>query len=101
LALTRLLAQAWGAYVDVRDIYGLIILSHAIRNQPTVSLLVDAGTDLEVATLNGDTPLLLAAQFGDEEIVRILIGAGAALDPLNDKGFTPLAASWCRRPPEG
>ncbi len=44
---------------------------------PLVRLLVDKGADLNAASPNGSTPLMMAAQYGSEDGVRLLLAAGA------------------------
>lgn len=47
----------------------------------------------------GETPLHRAAAFGDEEAIRLLLDAGAAIDARDMHGDTPLSwASWSIRP---
>ena len=52
---------------------------------------IDAGTDLnEDEWTYGSSPLITAAVFGELEIAKILINAGADLNFKNDEGSTPL-----------
>lgn len=48
-----------------------------------VDLLVRAGADLEAPSLDGGTPLHIACWFGQPENARILVNAGARLDPFD------------------
>ncbi|HEX9102439.1 MAG TPA: ankyrin repeat domain-containing protein, partial [Polyangia bacterium] len=56
-----------------------------------VQLVVDAGADLAAPGLDGGTPLHQAAWFGQPENARLLLAAGAPLEPLDDThGSSPL-----------
>ena len=53
--------------------------------------MIDAGTDVNLAALNGVTPLMAAAHAGYAEIVRSLISKGAnlaAVDQLKKNAMT-------------
>ena len=53
--------------------------------------LVDAGADKDKAGLKGVTPLWMASQNGQHEVVRLLVEAGADKDKARDTdGVTPL-----------
>lgn len=56
-----------------------------------VQALVDAGANIEAAIGYGVRPLMLAAGYGEAEVVATLLNAGA--DPLakNEGGYTALA----------
>lgn len=56
----------------------------------TVKVLIDAGTDLKARDENKNTALMSAAQYCDAKIVRMLLDAGAEVNPLNGSGITPL-----------
>ena len=51
-----------------------------------VKALIDARAQLEAATPNGTTPLLLAASSGLTDICRVLLAAGADRSAKNKKG---------------
>jgi ankyrin repeat protein len=51
---------------------------------------MEAGADVNKARNNGATPLLMAAQFGNETLVRALIKAGADVNRASNEGVTPL-----------
>ncbi len=44
---------------------------------PLVSLLLEKGADVNAASPNGSTPLMMAAQYGSEDSVKLLLAAGA------------------------
>lgn len=56
-----------------------------------VTLLLEAGADLNKTDSNGDTPLMLAIRRGNSDAVKLMLEKGA--DPLhaNKNGQTPLA----------
>ena len=49
---------------------------------------VDAGVDLELAEGSGWTPLILAAWYGQGEMVRLLLGAGAKVEAKDRNDWT-------------
>jgi len=53
-----------------------------------IKMLLDAGADPNGLSY-GETPLHGAAQFGDAEITKMLLGAGADKTAKNDDGKTP------------
>ena len=60
-------------------------------NPAIISVLLDAGADLEAQTWNGRTPLHMAAiNNTDATIMTTLIDAGADVNARADHGFTPL-----------
>lgn len=78
-----------------------------------VTILVNAGTDISKKTiprketlcfmrdafLKGETPLHRAAAYGDENMVGVLLAAGADRTVQDANGDTPLSwASWHLRP---
>ncbi|HTK83958.1 MAG TPA: ankyrin repeat domain-containing protein [Patescibacteria group bacterium] len=46
--------------------------------------------DVDAKACDGDTPLHLAAHWGDRKAIKLLLEAGAELDALGDMGCTPL-----------
>ncbi len=59
-------------------------------NPEVLSLLLDAGANIEARTELGRTPLRLAAQFNTTEVVEFLLDAGADSDARSDTGSTVL-----------
>ncbi|MEO7331095.1 MAG: ankyrin repeat domain-containing protein [Minicystis sp.] len=52
-----------------------------------VGPLVDAGADVNVATLQGATPLMAAAAGADPALIERLVAWGARLDAVDARGF--------------
>jgi len=60
---------------------------------------VETGCFMRDCRTRGETPLHRAAAFGDEEAIRMLLDAGAAIDAKDMHGDSPLSwASWHLRP---
>ncbi len=70
-------------------ISGLRVASHNGHNDG-VTLLIEAGADLNQGCFDGATPLFLASQDGHAKVVEILVKAGADLNQGPDDGATPL-----------
>ena len=54
-------------------------------NVAVVALLLDLGAQIDARAPNGNTPLMMAANFGDEESVKLLLKRGADKRLLNDR----------------
>lgn len=63
-------------------------------NAETVVLLLDRGADVDAASPNGSTPLMLAARYGSEASVDVLLARGADLARRNERGLN--AADFAR-----
>ncbi|KAI1455835.1 ankyrin repeat-containing domain protein [Annulohypoxylon moriforme] len=77
-------------------------LHHAVNgnraNQETVRMLVQAGANIEIEDKHGRTPLMLAAQLGNEELVRGLLIEGADAHARNEDGWTVI--SYAKKYPD-
>eukprot|EP00947_MAST-08B_sp_MAST-8B-sp1_P002219 g2219.t1 len=63
-------------------------------NLKMVSVLLEAGATVDLATKDGMTPLFIAAQEGHDKVVSVLIEEGKATVDLADNiGWTPLMMS--------
>lgn len=67
-------------------------------NLHAIQKLIDDGADLNVKdAMGGSSPLIVAATFGQTEVAKALIDAGADVDLQNNEGSTALltAALFC------
>lgn len=55
-----------------------------------VRAALDAGADIEVQDVYGNTPLLWAAKFCGDEMVKLLLARGANVNAQNEEGDTAL-----------
>lgn len=53
-----------------------------------ITLLLDAGAAINAPSPNGTTPLMMAAMYGSEAGVKVLMARGADLKRKNDLGLT-------------
>jgi len=77
--------------------------SYALKPVPgypeLIQALVEKGADVNAADVDGNTPLIAAAEKDDVQTVRLLVKRGADLAHTNDNGWTALerALSYRRR----
>lgn len=76
------------------DRYDIITIA-AVANDPAMlRIALDGGGNPKAITSRYDgTALIAAAHLGHHEVVRMLIGAGAPLDHVNNLGWTALIES--------
>ena len=67
-----------------------LMLAVIFGNRDAVSLLIEAGADLEIRNKSGGTALHQACFFGRPEIVQLLLDSGADSTKVNVYGVTPL-----------
>lgn len=65
-----------------------------------VTVLLDAGADVNFQNLNEESALHVAANAGELDIVHALVASGAALDVVNKDGWTPQQLVENTPPPE-
>lgn len=83
----------YGADVNAREaVRGQTALMWAVaeRHAHVVSTLIAAGADVQVRSDSGFTPLLFAAQQGDEASARLLLDAGVDIDETGGDGSAAL-----------
>jgi ankyrin repeat protein len=80
--------------VNIRDQDGMTPLMNAILEEDVepsiIQLLIERGADINASESDKWTALHLAARNQNETIVRILLQAGAAVDPVDVYGNTPI-----------
>jgi len=76
------------------DRYDIVTIAAVANDVPTLELALALGTKATNVTSRYDgTALIAAAHLGHVEVVRILAGAGAPLDHVNNLGWTALIES--------
>lgn len=91
----RALAKA-GADINAKenDRYDAVTIAAVADDVPTLKLLLELGASAKQTTSRYDgTALIAAAHLGHDEVVKLLIGAGAPLDHVNNLGWTALIES--------
>jgi ankyrin repeat protein len=77
-----------------RDRYDAVTIASVADDPETLRLLIRLGASAKQVTSRYDgTALIAAAHLGHDEVVRILIEAGAPLDLVNNLGWTALIES--------
>ena len=81
------------------DVVVEVLLAHHADPNRRTKPGVPTGAFMRDCRTKAETPLHRAAAFGSEEVVALLLRAGAAIDTKDVNGDTPLAwASWHLRP---
>ena len=60
------------------------------RDVVTIERLIGHGVDVNLSTTDGKTALMLAAQQGRTDLIRMLLDAGATINSTNTRGGTAL-----------
>lgn len=77
-----------------RDRYDAVTIAAVADDVATLRLLLQLGASAKLVTSRYDgTALIAAAHLGHDEVVKLLIGAGAPLDHVNNLGWTALIES--------
>jgi len=77
-----------------RDRYDAVTIAAVADDVATLRLLLDLGASAKLVTSRYDgTALIAAAHLGHDEVVKLLIKAGAPLDHVNNLGWTALIES--------
>jgi ankyrin repeat protein len=103
IAVARALLDL-GAPVDFADGNGITMLGRTVLNNdlPMAEMMIARGADVNHVDKLGMTPLLWAAaiDFGDDQMIRLLLKAGARRDATNKDGLTPAQLAGAHRNPE-
>jgi len=65
-----------------------------VRSLKLAKILVEAGANVNAATNQGDTSLLLACEAGQIKLAKMLVGARADVNAANSQKNTPLLAAF-------
>ncbi len=77
-----------------RDRYDAVTIAAVADDVATLKVLLQLGASAKQVTSRYDgTALIAAAHLGHDEVVRLLIDAGAPLDHVNNLGWTALIES--------
>jgi uncharacterized protein len=77
-----------------RDRYDIVTIAAVADDVETLKLALELGCSAKNITSRYDgTALIAAAHLGHDEVVRVLIAAGAPLDHVNNLGWTALIES--------
>jgi hypothetical protein len=77
-----------------RNRYDAVTIAAVADDVATLRLLLQAGASAQLVTSRYDgTALIAAAHLGHDEVVKLLIEAGAPLDHVNNLGWTALIES--------
>jgi ankyrin repeat protein len=75
------------------DEMSALMIAISEGNDPSFDVLLELGADPNQADANGFTPLMVAAQFGQWQMVEALIHRGAKIDAKTLRGSTALSAA--------
>lgn len=77
-----------------RDRYDAVTIAAVADDPATLKLLLQLGASAKQTTSRYDgTALIAAAHLGHDEVVKLLVDAGAPLDHVNNLGWTALIES--------
>ena len=77
-----------------RDRYDAVTIAAVADEVATLRVLLDLGASAKLVTSRHDgTALIAASHLGHDEVVKLLIGAGAPLNHVNNLGWTALIES--------
>ena len=110
---TPLWVAAFGANGSIGQIYTEYAhINHPNSSAEIINMLLEAGADMSLTTVDGTTPLMAAAGLGPstytptdprglrsrggEEAVRVLLAAGADINEVNEADFTALHGATFR-----
>jgi ankyrin repeat protein len=82
-----------GADVNARNAFDATALMWCINQPHMVKLLLAKGADVNARSKMGRTPLLLAASYGNAEVLKLLLAKGANVLTSDNLENTPLLAA--------
>ena len=89
-----LVSKGASARAHDKQRYDIITIAAVKNDVRMVKLAIDLGADPKAVTSPYDgTALIAAAHLGHDEVVKVLIKAGAPLDHINNLGWTALIES--------
>jgi ankyrin repeat protein len=93
--LAERLQQAMKNPLLARQLASMMMLDEMERlliagDVESIRLWLDAGVDVDIATENGWSPLLITCWQGHVALVRLLLDAGANKEKASNTGATPL-----------
>ena len=88
---------AYGADIDDVDSSGASILHRCVHlgSLSKVETCLTIGVNIDITDKNGDTPLIIAAKNGQEDITQLLIASGCDIYAQNRDGLDALEQSFC------
>jgi ankyrin repeat protein len=93
-AMRALAAAGANANALERDRYDIVTIAAVADDVETLKVALELGCSAKNITSRYDgTALIAAAHLGHDEVVRVLIAAGAPLDHVNNLGWTALIES--------
>jgi Ankyrin repeats (3 copies)/Ankyrin repeat len=97
LSALKSMFEAFPKSLSVRGAHGIPLLSHAVVGEaPSRSVfdyLLTRGVDVNASANNGMTPLMMAVQTAQRDLVQVLVGKGANVNAKAKNGQTPLTLS--------
>jgi hypothetical protein len=71
---------------------------HGFRYAQIARLLLEKSANIEARDEGGETPLIAAANRGEDDVVKLLLDRGANIEAANGAGQTALIAAACNCP---
>jgi ankyrin repeat protein len=84
---------------DCWNLLHLALVDPTVRTPPAmIQYLIGKGVSVNAVDLHGYTPLHFAARQKYTDAIKLLLDAGAAIDPINEDGITPLRQTLLSKP---
>ena len=99
--ILQILIEAVGAKINSKDADGDTLLHYAVgRDIKLVEILVKHGAKVGLKNIWGETPLHVAAERGDIQIMKYLLNHKADIDARDNNDESPLRHALMGRDPE-